>query len=187
MEMNKKTIDAMSIQMKKAMRQMEQALANMPPEQRKMMEKMMQGRGAPQAQQKKVKTVVQNTGKKDKINGYKCVWHEVLRGGQKIREMCVSSLKDMGVKKEIFNVFKDMAKFFSSLTEGIKSSSFGQMDNNPFEDFDKLNGFPVASKGYRGNLLVHETTIKSIEPRSLDRSTFQPPAGYVKKSIKGMP
>jgi len=184
--MNKKTIDAMSIRMKQAMQQIEQALANMPPEQQKMMEQMMRGR-RPQLQQKKVKTVVQNTGKKDKINGYKCAWHEVLRGGQKIREMCVGSLKDMGLKKEIFNVFKDMAKFFSSLTEGVKSSSFGKMNNNPFENFDKLNGFPVVSKGYRGDLLVHETTFKSIEQKSLDQSTFEPPAGYVKKTIEGRP
>lgn len=184
-EINKKTLDAMAEQMQQAMKKMEQAFAKMPPEQRKMMEQMMQGRTV-HKQPKKIVTKVQNTGKKDKFKGYRCTWHNVLSAGQKTSEMCVSSFKDIGIKKETFNVFKDMANFFSGLTKTMQSSPLSKSKDNPFANFEKLNGFPVVSKDYNGAVLTGETTLKFIEQKKLNISIFEVPPGYKKRSFEGM-
>lgn len=182
-EMDKKTMDAMGQQMSLAMKQMEERMAQMPPEQRKMMENMMKGR-VPQAH-KYAKTTVKKRGKRDKINGYRCRWYDVLRDGRRIREMCVSKLKDIGIKKKTFDVFKDMARFYSGLFESMKSNPMFRMEENPFEEFEKMDGYPILTRKYKGAVIVGETAFKAVEHKRFKKSLFKVPAGYTKESLGG--
>ncbi len=181
-EMDKNTVDAMGSQISQAMKQMQESMAQMPPEQRKMMESMMKG-AIPQMQQKKATTMVENTGKKDKSNGYRCTWYDVLLNGEKVREMCVSNLSEIGIKKETLNVFKDMSRFFSGITEAMKSSPMSQMSENPFSGLEKLDGYPIIVRRYKGSLVIEESSFKSIEHKKINESLFEIPSGYTKQGF----
>ncbi|MFQ5963913.1 MAG: DUF4412 domain-containing protein [Candidatus Scalinduaceae bacterium] len=181
-EMDKNTVDAMGSQISQAMKQMQESMAQMPPEQRKMMESMMKGT-MPQMQPKKATTMIENTGKKDKINGYSCTWYDVLLNGEKVREMCVSNLSEIGIKKETLNVFKDMSRFFSGITEAMKSSPMSQMNENPFSEFEKLEGYPIIVRRYKGSTVIEESSFKSIEHKKINKTFFEIPSGYTKQGF----
>lgn len=182
MVMDKQTMEAMARQMRQMMKQMEERMPQMPPEQRKMMEEAMKGRGMPQSlQPPQAETEIKNTGKKDKINGYRCTWYDVSGAGQKKQEMCVSDLKEIGIKKETFEVFKDMAKFFKELMASIQTGPMSRTNENPFMEFEKLNGFPVFTRDFQGSTVSGETIFKSIEHKKIDKALFEAPPSYTRE------
>lgn len=182
MVMDKQAMKDMAQQMSQMMKQMEERMAQMPPEQRKTMEEVM-GRGMPQAPQPppQAETEIKNTGKKDKINGYRCTWYDVSRAGQKKQEMCVSDLKEIGIKKETFEVFKDMAKFFKELMASIQTGPMSRRHENPFMEFEKLDGFPVLMRNFQGSTVSMETIFKSAEHKKIDKALFEAPPGYTRE------
>ena len=85
-ELTAAEIQGMGQQMQQAMKQMEAELAQMPPEQRKMMEQMMKGRmgGAPGGAPK---ATVREKSRGEKVGQFVCVHYEVLTGGQLSQEV----------------------------------------------------------------------------------------------------
>ena len=187
MVFDKSTAGSVKSQMDAAM---EKALAQVPPEQRAMVEKMMKQRmsamgGQQQMQAPQVKTEIKKTGKNDTINGYSCDYYEAYRGDQKQGEYCITSWSDLDVGDDIQTSFKNMAEFMKGFMEDLSKMSPVRMDDNPFSYMNEMDGFPVLSRQYSNGQATHESMLSSISNQDIDESEFMAPESYKQRNLMG--
>ena len=168
-----------------AMQQMRDALAELPPEQRSMAEKMMQQRMGSMGQAIKPRTIAK-TGAVDSVNGYDCEMYDVSEGGRKTRDMCVTSWADIEGGAQFAQSMVKMAGFFENMREMFSRSGMDMMGSRSdvFSHMREIDGFPVRARNYdeRGRL-VDETTLVSSETESVDPAIFLPPDGYTRQTM----
>lgn len=176
-------------QVNAAMAQMQEALKDIPAEQRAMVEQMMKQRMPQQAQQApaRAKPELVRHGDKAEKNGYPCVRYDVMRDGKRVRELWVTDWDNVEGGVEAMKAFKAMASFFSEMRNALPQ--FGAnggpgMDDNMFAYMDELGGFPVVTRelDHNGQLLT-ESTLRSSKRRSFEAADFEPPAGYKRQSL----
>ena len=179
-EITKADIDKIAGQMSDAMSRMNQAMANMTPEQRAQVEAMMRGRmggaargGAP------AKTEYRKTGS-DKVGRWSCDKYEGYRNGQKVSELCTVAPSALGFTTSDFAVTNEMRDFFSKMMPARADQIFalGTSDQG-------YSGIPVRSTFYAGG---SETTMEvtDVSRQNIPDSTFQVPAGFQKQAFAPM-
>ena len=140
-EMDQQTINQLGQQMQGAMAQMQDAMKNMPPEQRAMMERMMKGKMPAAAPAAPAKTVYTSKGS-GSANGFSCTKYDGMRGAEKVSEVCAAAAGDVKLNPNDYQVFEKMRDFVSALTSQMPMVG-NQM--NGFGD-SGLQGFPVQTK-----------------------------------------
>lgn len=161
--------------------QMREALKNVPPEQRAMMEKMMKGRMPPQAASPaRPKVELRRTSESDTRNGYPCMKYEATLDGRKVREIWVTPWDNVEGGDEAVEAFEAMAEFFAEMRDSMpRFGSDENQNDNPFENMKEMNGFPVVSYEYATDgSLESESSLSSSTRRSVDPEEFEPPSGY---------
>ena len=187
--MDKEALGQIAGQVKSAMSQMQEALENVPEEQRAMIERMMKQRMPKAAAPiKRPRSEIRKTSERDTKNGYPCVRYEVLRGGTKIRELWVTDWDNIEGGADVVDAFEDMADFFREMLDAIPD--FGQGGraggNNVFEHMKELGGFPVVTKDFNDDgSLESETVLRSAKRRTIDPDAFEPPSGYKRQEMFG--
>lgn len=178
-------INSIGEQLRGVEAQMREALKNVPPEQRAMMEKMMKGRMPPQAGLARSRVELRRTSESGNKNGYPCVKYEAVLDGQKVREVWVTPWDNVEGGDEAAEAFEAMAEFFTEMRDSMPR--FGRDENendNPFEDMKELNGFPVLTYEYATDgSLESESALNSSARRTLDMEEFEPPSGYKRQQM----
>ena len=178
----------------------EQALANVPPEQRAMVEQMMKQQmngaggmggmpgmgGGQMPQMEESETEVRQTGRDDKINGYDCTYYETYENGEKQDEFCVASWSELGVSDNIQQSFKSMGEFIEGFIEQFSQMAPIRSEGNPFAYMNEIDGFPVYGKNFENGRAIQESTLSSITEQDLDINLFKAPDGYTQQNIMGM-
>jgi len=168
-----------------AMQQMREALRDMPPEQRQMMEQMMrsQAGGAPQ-DCREPQVEIRKTGQQATIAGYRAVRHDVFADGRPSAELWVASAltawRELDPQKlERFSM--EMARAFPVCGAGPARAALLSRD-----DAWRLaaEGYPVRTVHRNGGT----TTIEVVraESRVLPAAEFQPPAGFARRSLSDL-
>lgn len=183
--LDKGQIDKFSKQLSDAMAQMEQQLANVPPAQRKMMEKMMKDR-MPQMGEK-IEVSVSRTGETETIAGYDTEKVEV-RAGDTRQELWVVDWAELEGSEQISAGMEGMSELFSGMMSAMSQSPMGKLfegqQANLFGQFKEIGGFPVRSREYDASgKLVSELDLKGIESVSIDASEFRAPKGYKRQKM----
>ncbi len=177
--MDKAMLDQIGTQISEAMKQMEAQLAAMPPEQRAMVEQMMEGglpgMGSGQGMGKGPVLDIQPVGE-GRWKSYDCRKYEMLEDGVKIQEMCVTDYSEIDSSGALRKSFKEMGEFMSQLFDSMPFG--GQGVRNPLEMINEIDGFPVHAKDFESGVAVTETTLESVAQRDIDASMFELPAGY---------
>jgi hypothetical protein len=180
-EISKADIDALSNQMAGAMSQMQEAMKNMPPEQRAQIEAAMRGRGAggrmggmPGAAP--AKTEYKKVGT-DTVGKWTCDKYEGYSNGQKTSEICTVDPKVLGFSMTDFAVTKDLAAFFDKIPMLAAQQTFriGTPEEQGF------SGVPVRSVTTAGGQTV-TSEITEVKRQAFPDSAFQAPAGYAKQA-----
>jgi len=189
---------AMGGQMAEAMKQMQDAMKDMPPEQRQMVEQMMRrstpGGGpagaAPSAEAcRQPKVEVRPTGQTASIAGYAAKRYDVYEDGKFAHELWVSPAItawreiDPG-KMQRFG--QEMAKAMAALPGcgGQRARSTGADPNDP--------AWKLAGEGYPVRTVEHGPAegavveVVKAESRSVPASEFQAPADFTRQSFKDM-
>lgn len=156
------------------MKQMEEQLASLPPEQREAMMAMMPKDVMDRMKPKDApaKAEVSFTGKTDKVAGYKCKIADIsgLAGGA--TQVCVAKPKALGISSADV---KAMDRAFQSMQKAM--GQFGQ--SAPFPSISELGGVPVRSTDADGSV----TTLTGVSTDKIDGTVFEIPAGYTRQSI----
>lgn len=177
-------------QMDAARAQMQARMANMPPEQRKMVEQMMaqQGRPAPGAPAvKEPEWTFQAAGQKKTINGFPCEVYKVLEGAAQREEDCLSPWGKALVTREDLSALLRFAESITSMMGEMGGPMRGQV-GAAMTRVGKFPGFPVQRvlPGRDGGPAETET-LKQLERKSLPASLFTVPAGFKRAEMPQMP
>lgn len=177
------TIEAIAARMNAAKKQMEAQMAEMPPEQRQMMEKMMKGRMPMSGVQEPQETEdFRKTSGTSTAGGYECTVTEVFSGGNKVREYCVTPWAKIKGADEISATFTGMTDLFTKMLKSLSQSV--PMDMKlPFSEMQALDGFPVIVTNFKGNAVTEVTRLISIDEKSFPDNFFDVPGGYKKQEM----
>ena len=174
MEMTAADVQQVKQQLDGAMKQMEAQLANMPPEQRQMIEKMMKqkmGMGRIPSITVRVKS------RGEKVGSYVCTLYEVLSDGRRIHEVWVAPSGQGLLKEAELQTFRAMAEFFEPLRQGARQSGWG------LSGTEQMEGFPVRWLEYKGDRVVSEWETTKAERKALESSLFTLPPGLKKQKM----
>ena len=184
---DQQTMNQMAVQMREAMKQMDEMLKTLPPDQRAMAEQMMKQQMPALRSPARAPSTLQKTGKNDTINGYDCEYYEVLSDGRKSREMCVAKWSDIDGGEEAADAMIGMSKFFESMHDAFAQASgsdFMGRQQEIFAHMRQLGGYPVYARDYDDSgALEGESTLKSSRSEAIDAAMFEAPAGYRRQEM----
>lgn len=176
--MDEAFVNEVSAQMNDAMKEMEEQLASLPPDQRAMAEQMMKGRmGQMMGQQQEAPPPprVESMGA-GSWKDYECEKFAVFMSGEKTQELCAADLNDIDGAAEMMKAFRGMAKFMTKMTESMPMRADAGM--NPGELMDQIQGFPVRTIDFRNGEIAGESFLESVTAQDLDDGLFGVPDGY---------
>lgn len=160
-----------------AMKQMEAQMAQMPPEQREMMMKMMKEKmPALMGGESPPRRI--DAGATEKVGDYSCKVHTLYVGDEKAWEVCAATEGLPGGTAEAMKAFEAMSRFAEDLREIAASGPFAGMLKTPMLDMDQVDGFPVRVRSFDNGEISSETTLKSVTSEKLEASVFATPEGY---------
>ena len=184
-KMDQAAMEEVSSQMNEAMKQMEEQLASMPPEQRAMVEKMMKGKMKEmmpdQAEGNDTAYRVESVGS-GQWQDYSCSKYAAYLGSEKIQEICAAPVSQVDGADEAMEAFKEMAKSMTKMLESVKGP-FANLASNPMQMINQIEGFPVHTRHFEKGELDRETFLKSSTQESLDDSHIAAPSGNKEEDL----
>ncbi|MDQ8201748.1 DUF4412 domain-containing protein [Pelagicoccus sp. SDUM812003] len=189
LKMDKESIEELSAKLSQAMEEMERQLANVPPAQRKMMERMMKGK-MPAMDEPEIETTVNRTGETDTVAGYEAEKVEVSSTDGSSQELWVVPWSKLGGAEDISQAFTGMSSLFDDLMGALSQGPMagfvdGKLKSGWLGKLQSLEGFPVMAKVYdQAGELVSETLLSDIEERAIAGSEFKAPKGYKMQKMK---
>ncbi len=179
--MNEESVTRISSQISSAMKQMEEQMAALPPEQRAMMEKMMKGKMPGRMMQglgsQPPPRRIQLEGS-EQVGDYPCQKYVVYRGQEKTQEICAAPVDQVGDIAEVIDTFRSMARFSEKMLESVKRSPVASLADSPFQTLNDIEGFPVLTRSFENGQAVTEVLLKSAIRQSLSDDLFSAPADY---------
>lgn len=174
-------VQTMQGAMTEASKAMQEAMKNMPADQRKIMEHMMQshmGSGVPAAVCREPRIEVRKTSQQATIAGYQAVRYDVLNDGKAASQLwiakAISAWTELDPKK--------IERFAAEMRQ-LASCNSGQGQRLPGADPSwKLasEGYPVRTVEASGS----SVEVVKAEQRAVPDSEFQPPNGFAKKTLR---
>ncbi|HYS54447.1 MAG TPA: DUF4412 domain-containing protein [Thermoanaerobaculia bacterium] len=148
----------------------QEAMKNLPPEQRKQMEAAMGSMFT---------FDVQKVGTSRKIAGYNCDDWTVKMGQMSTTEECITNevkfpLMAWDMYKSYMNVMQTMMSAMGPMGKNMAAMQ---------EQFKKMKGFPLATKttvSIMGRKSVHSSEVTEIKSGPIPASAWEVPAGYTK-------
>ena len=179
--MDEAMLDEVTSQLDAAMKKMEAELANLPPDQRAMVEQMMQGQMQGMMGQQ---DAAPEPPRVEKIgigqwHSQPCTKYAVHEGGEKTQEVCATALDNIEGSADMMEAFLHMADFVRKFTESLPGQLASGISQNPGSIIKQIGGFPVHSVQYEFGNVTGETMLESVSEQELDEAIFAAPGDYV--------
>ncbi|MFZ0428637.1 MAG: hypothetical protein WAO20_11020 [Acidobacteriota bacterium] len=172
--LTRQRLEQFSTQLKEQLHRMREQLDDLPPEQRKMMEKML----AAQAPQEPVEFSldIREIGPDEGA-----VKYEVWVNGKKATEVWVKPPEEMGIGPGALELIRKMSAFYETTMKSL-STDFPQITfgDDPFAGIARMNGFPEKMRDVESGRV---TRIGKAEILDLDPELFAPPPDYRERKI----
>jgi len=182
-EITQEQIKAMRAKMDGAMAQMKEKLAQLPPEQRKKIEAAM---GQTQGQYKSMmpdEKYTRASGSKT-VAGYKCDLYTVESEGKKVADACLipwSELKGVVDREQLKQTMDAMTEVWSGF--GMDTRMGERSPQAMMKAWGLSDGVPGWRKSVKEGDEASESTLTSLTKGAVPHSTFEPPAGFTKKTM----
>ncbi len=177
-EITEEDAKALGAKVTEAMAQMQEAMKNVPPEQRAMMEKMLAGK---MPGMKETKRTVKPLGQSKEVNGFACAGYVVTTDDGSTTEIWAADPKAIHLEIKEIAVFKEFADFMKTMLPGLDQFKDMIKDyEHPRED--EVPGFPV--------LTIHKdkngkedwrTELVKIDSGAVAAEKFEVPSGFKKE------
>ncbi len=156
-----------------AMAQANAAMANLPPEQRAMLQQRMGGMGA------KVDVRVTPTGASERVASYACQVYRTEINGAHHEDSCLASVADAGISAADSDSLRKAFAQLKTMTEKMTGGMF-KLPINEMPD----GKFPVKITQYDDNgKPVQTVVLKSVATSGVPASDFAIPAGYTEHEV----
>jgi hypothetical protein len=160
------------------MAQMEQQLAQMPPEQRKMAEQMMKGS---MAAMKPTPTTYVWTKEEQTIQGYACTKVECMVGDDKRSEYWGTKSPDLKLTDDERNTMLAMQGYLRSFTIHVAPAGGGE--GRAFQWDTSVDGYPVITRCFDHGDTTLDLRLDSVDRKPLAKELFETPAGFKRQSV----
>jgi hypothetical protein len=161
-----------------AMGDMEKQLAQMPPEQRKMAEQMMQGA---MASAKPTPTTYVWTKEKQTIKGYETTKVECMVGEDKRSEYWGTTSADFKMTPDQRNTMLAMQGYLRSFMIGVKGSEGG---SRAFQWDTSVDGYPLVTRCFDHGDTTLDLRLDRFDRKPVDKDLFET-SGYKKQDFMG--
>lgn len=176
-KIDKKGVEEIGEQLDAVMKQFEQ----MPPEQREMMEKMMQGKMPGMAEPPPRRVEV---GGLEQVGDYSCTLHTLYVDGKKTTEVCSAEESVAADVHEAMGAFRALSEFTEDLQKILQRGPVASLLASPYAAVDEMGGFPIRARQYDDDgVMIYESTLKSITRKELEPAVFTVPEGYKVKDL----
>lgn len=181
---DKATMQSVASSVNKAMAELEQKMAQMTPEQRAMVEKMM-GKEALNTSKPAAPAIqFKNTGKREKAGKYDCALWQAEVNGQVRWQHCVVPFGQVEGGEEMVQVMKKMSAMVEDITKSMNANWMKSALDAGWEGIRNIDGYPVLTRGFSDGKPDSETILVSSQKASIDAARFEPPAGYKQQQLK---
>jgi hypothetical protein len=173
---DKASLDQMAAKLAGVRKQMEASMANMPPERRAEMEKLL-GRTGDDAASKRV---LKKTGRSETVASIKCAVWEASVNGKKEEELCVAAPAAIPGGDDMMTTLRGVGEMLNGF-----SNSFGGggKADNAWRDLDTVKGVPILMREFEDGKVTSENHLSLARKESVPASQFEVPAGYTEKKI----
>lgn len=186
--MDDKAIGMIVDEMQLAMMQLDQRMAQLPPEQRQLLQGALKGDPRSRLPHK-----VERTSEVATVSGFATRKFDVFQGEEKIREVWVAEWSKVPESQDVLRslqgvdeLFRSMKAAFDSVASGVLGGARPfDVGESPFQDLQAMDGFPVRTRNYENGTLVSETEVVAIRQQTFEAETFEAPADYEKKVMRG--
>lgn len=156
--------------------QMEQMLADLPPEQRTMAEQQMQ-EVMPSLDQSPPEISVRRSGGHAEIAGFACAEAEIAYDdGEPEEAVCIATANELGMSSTDFRTMNDAM-------QGIAKLASMDSASGPGADFDQMGGIPIRTLDIESG---QGSELLSIANKAINSSRVSVPAGFREVSIEEM-
>jgi len=156
------------------------ALANLPPEQRAMIEQRMGGK-IPGMGGAKVDVSVTPTGTRERVGSFSCEVYRTQVNGEHHEDVCLANVADAGIsgadQATLRRAFDEMKAMTEKMANGMFHSPLRSMPSDKF---------PVRMTRYEDNKVVQVVELKSLTNGGVSASDFAIPAGYSEADLGSM-
>jgi Domain of unknown function (DUF4412) len=164
-----------------AMAKASAALANLPPDQRAMIEQRMGGH-MPGAGGAKVVATFTPTGASDRVGGYSCQIFRTEIDGRHVSDACVANASDAGISAADQATLRKAFEQIKAMTEKMSAGMFkSPVDQMPTDKFPvRIVQFDASGKQ------TQVVQIKSVTTSTVAGSDFAIPAGYTEQDLSSL-
>lgn len=188
MAMDRATMEQSMTRVNDMLEQMRAKSANLPPEQRAMLDQMAKQLGGTSDPKQRAPVYdAQPAGGSDTVNGRSCKLWNITRDGQPTQQLCVASFSSLPGADEVASVSKKMLALFEKMGDRFREQvSLGMQQQSA--TLAKIDGYPIMSRTYHdGKLSPESFIVKAWEQRSLDANKFEIPKDFVKQEMPQFP
>lgn len=178
--LDRATIKKLADQLNPALKMLQEQMANMPPEQRAQMERML---GTSLSTTPAPPEEIRKTSRTGSAAGYSCTYAEVWQGGVKQSEACVVPEAKLQGSKELYDAGVKVSALLKDMIDSIDLGMLKQMSSRQMENFEKLGGIPVVTRTFDNGSAVHEAIVTKISNEKVANSLFDIPAGYKQQQM----
>jgi hypothetical protein len=183
-EIDQAQMQGMGTQLNAAMAKMQEQMKNLPPEQRKMMEDMMKGRGGmpgmPGAGAPAAPPTYKHVGA-DRVGQWSCAKYEGYRGAEKVSEICAVDPKAVDLTPADFAAVKQLSEFMATLIPQAAE----QMAVNGTMAEHGFNGLPIRRVSLTNGQPVFTSELESVRRGAIPASSFLAPDGFRREAGPG--
>lgn len=180
-QMDRATLKAMADTINPALKQLQERMASMSPEQRAQIEQMLGG-NLPDIQSPPPQEI-RRTGRTGKIAQYACEYVEVVENSVVTDELCVTTPASLEGGTELMTTATRMSQLVREIFKDLDAPWLKQTLDRQLQNYDKLGGIPVSARHFDGGKAVSETTLKSIRKQTLPADAFAIPSGYTRRDM----
>lgn len=177
-EITREDLTKLKGRMDEAMKEYEEQMKNVPPEQRMMVESMMKGRmpqPPPRTSYKKVASGV-------KVNRWTCDRYEGYSGTAKKEEVWTAGAEQFGLRPEELQVLEDVRDFMEEFSG--ESLPFFRVERETEKRGDDFSGVPVRMIRYADGKKQERMELTEVQRKDVAPSLFEVPKGVKKKAMR---
>jgi len=156
------------------------ALANLPPEQRAMIEQRMGGK-IPGAGGAKADVSITPTGARERVGNFNCEVYRTQVNGEHMEDVCLANVADAGISRAdqatLRRAFDEMKAMTDKMSNGMFRSPLRAMPTDKF---------PVRMTRYEDGKVVQVVEMKSLTTGGVPGADFAIPSGYSEADLASM-
>ena len=187
LSMSEKDIEKQANQAKKQMdvmrERMMEKMKDMPPEQKKQVEQMMNNHlSRAAAEQNPAKAEQKKTSRTETITGIECTVHESYINGIKNSELCIAAPDKIGLNSQDAETLMAMQEFMKRMQK-VAQTMMGSSETGT-----DIQGIPLHTKLFAPNGDIKlETRLTSISKATINSEKVSIPAGFTAMQMPVMP